>query len=222
MNYTSNLRLRKPETTDTYNIADHNYNSDTLDGAIKDLQDNTLAPDVLPLSVANGGTGNTSAPAMKVNLASTDAASPYTNTPRPGVEGVLPVANGGTGNTSGSSPTAQKLANSRAIQTNLASNAAANFDGSSNISPGVTGVLPPANGGTGVSALTIRTNLASTAAAAVNGTAAITPGVTGVLPVANGGTGAANASAARSSLGLKNGALMTFSYANGTLTITSS
>lgn len=222
MNYTTNLGLRKPETTDTYNIADHNYNSDKIDAAVKNLQDNTLDQSVLPLSVANGGTGSTAAPAMKVDLESSNAVSPYTATPRPGVEGVLPVEHGGTGNTSGVSPTAQKLANSRSIQVNLASGSAANFDGSSNISPGVTGILPPSRGGTGVEAMSIRTNLASEAAASVDGTAALTPGVSGVLPLGHGGTGGSNASAARSNLGLKNGALMTFSYSNGTLTITSS
>lgn len=45
--------------------------------------------------------------------------------------------------------TAKKLAVGRTIQTNLSSNSAASFDGSSNITPGVTGVLPVSKGGTG-------------------------------------------------------------------------
>ncbi len=44
---------------------------------------------------------------------------------------------------------ATKLANARTIQTNLASTSAASFNGAANVTPGVTGVLPIANGGTG-------------------------------------------------------------------------
>lgn len=51
----------------------------------------------------------------------------------------------------GNAKSATKLATARNIQTNLASTTAASFDGSSNITPGVTGVLPVANGGTGSS-----------------------------------------------------------------------
>jgi len=49
-------------------------------------------------------------------------------------------------NTTGSAAT---LTTGRTIQTNLASTSAATFNGSANITPGVTGVLPVANGGTG-------------------------------------------------------------------------
>lgn len=50
---------------------------------------------------------------------------------------------------SGNAGTATKLATARAIQTNLASTSSASFDGSANVTPGVTGTLPIANGGTG-------------------------------------------------------------------------
>lgn len=49
----------------------------------------------------------------------------------------------------GNAGSATKLATARTIQTNLASTSAASFDGTANITPGVTGVLPVANGGTG-------------------------------------------------------------------------
>ena len=49
----------------------------------------------------------------------------------------------------GNATTATKLATARAIRTNLANTSTASFDGSSDISPGVTGILPIANGGTG-------------------------------------------------------------------------
>ena len=50
---------------------------------------------------------------------------------------------------------ATKLANARTIQTNLSSTNSASFDGTSNVTPGVSGTLPVANGGTG------QTNLAN-------------------------------------------------------------
>lgn len=46
-----------------------------------------------------------------------------------------------------------KLSTARAVQTNLASSSSASFDGSANISPGVTGTLPVGNGGTGTTTL---------------------------------------------------------------------
>lgn len=52
-------------------------------------------------------------------------------------------------NTSGNAATATKLATARTIRTNLASTSTASFDGSGNITPGVTGTLPLANGGLG-------------------------------------------------------------------------
>ncbi|MBR1730391.1 MAG: hypothetical protein IJ728_12810 [Selenomonadaceae bacterium] len=53
------------------------------------------------------------------------------------------------GTCTGNSATATKLQTARTIQTNLASANSASFDGSGNVSPGVTGILPVANGGTG-------------------------------------------------------------------------
>ncbi len=50
---------------------------------------------------------------------------------------------------SGNATTASTLQNARTIQTNLSSTSAASFNGSTNITPGVTGTLPIANGGTG-------------------------------------------------------------------------
>jgi hypothetical protein len=51
-----------------------------------------------------------------------------------------------TSNITGSAAT---ITTARTVQTNLASTAAASFNGSANITPGVTGILPVANGGTG-------------------------------------------------------------------------
>ena len=49
----------------------------------------------------------------------------------------------------GNSATATKLATARTITANLASGTAGSFDGSANVTVGVTGTLPIANGGTG-------------------------------------------------------------------------
>ena len=127
---------------------------------------------------ATNATKLATARTIRTNLASTSTAS-FNGTANitPGVTGVLPVANGGTGsstekylkltggsisgdltvegnlncNLSGNSDTATKLATARTIRTNLASTSTASFDGTSNITPGVIGVLPVANGGTGSS-----------------------------------------------------------------------
>ena len=55
---------------------------------------------------------------------------------------------------SGNASTATKLAASKTIQTNLASTSSASFDGSANITPGVTGTLGTGNGGTGNTSFT--------------------------------------------------------------------
>lgn len=87
---------------------------------------------------------------VQVNLASAKAADfDGSADVTPGVKGILPVANGGTGNNAGNASTADKLKTARTIRTNLASSGTVSFDGSANITPGVTGILPVANGGTG-------------------------------------------------------------------------
>lgn len=58
------------------------------------------------------------------------------------------------GTCTGNAATATKLATARTIQTNLASTSAASFDGSANVTPGVTGTLPITNGGTGAATAT--------------------------------------------------------------------
>lgn len=54
---------------------------------------------------------------------------------------------------SGNAASASKLQLARSIQTDLASTTAASFNGTKGITPGVTGILPVANGGTGQSDL---------------------------------------------------------------------
>ena len=69
------------------------------------------------------------------------------------ITGTLPISHGGTGNTTGLAASATKLANARTIRTNLGSTSAASFNGTANITPGVTGTLPVTKGGTGVTSL---------------------------------------------------------------------
>ena len=59
------------------------------------------------------------------------------------------ITNVGVAKWLGNSATATKLATARTITANLASSTAGSFDGSANITVGVTGTLPIANGGTG-------------------------------------------------------------------------
>ena len=109
----------------------------------------------------------------------------------------------------GRSETADKLTTARTIQTNLASTTAGSFDGSKNITIGVSGTLPTANGGTGrtdgkaPSLVTARTigigGVVTGTATAFDGSKNITidtttlnledAGVTGELPTNHGGTG---------------------------------
>lgn len=59
------------------------------------------------------------------------------------------LGNANTATTATSAKSATKLATARTITANLASSTAGSFDGSANITVGVTGTLPIANGGTG-------------------------------------------------------------------------
>lgn len=104
----------------------------------------------------------------------------------------------------GNANTATKLATARTITANLASSTAGSFDGSANITVGVTGTLPIANGGTGLTSdPSMLVNLASTTATSPL-QASPRPGVTGTLPIANGGTGQTTAAGVRNALGLGN------------------
>ena len=122
----------------------------------------------------------------------------------------------GAGTPGGAATTAVKLQTKRTLKVNLASTTAVEFDGSSNVTPGVSGILPAANGGTGrtdgaavklATGRTVRVNLASTTAPTFDGTGNITPGVTGILPVANGGTGASSLPDFKEDLGLTTGGI---------------
>ena len=84
---------------------------------------------------------------------------------------------------------ANKLSTAGTVKVNLESTSSPTYTNGGNITPGVSGTLPIANGGTGMtSAPSLQVNLSSTSAADIL-TASPRPGVTGTLPVARGGTG---------------------------------
>lgn len=101
------------------------------------------------LPIANGGTGETSRQAAIDALAGAVTAGQYlrgngTDVVMSAIQAAdVPTLNQ---NTTGSAAT---LTTARTIQTDLASTSSASFNGSANITPGVTGTLGVANGGTG-------------------------------------------------------------------------
>ncbi|MDR1026936.1 MAG: hypothetical protein LBL46_00785 [Rickettsiales bacterium] len=96
------------------------------------------------LAVAKGGTGASTAAAKSFFAAPNGAAGAPSF--RAIVASDIPTLNQ---NTTGSAGTATKLATARTIQVSLGASSAASFDGSANITPGVSGILSVQNGGTG-------------------------------------------------------------------------
>ena len=90
---------------------------------------------------------------LRLNLLPSDTTSMLTNYYRSGRTGIIQASDVPTlnQNTTGSAAT---LTTSRTFQTNLASTSTASFNGSANVTPGVTGTLPVANGGTNASTFT--------------------------------------------------------------------
>lgn len=128
----------KPTTLSGYGITD-----------AVDMAGNQTISGTKTFSSAIGGsiTGNAST-ATKLATARTIGGVPFDGSANISLPGVNAVGNQ---NTTGNAATATKLATARSLQTNLASTAAASFDGSGNASPGITGVLGIGNGGTGAS-----------------------------------------------------------------------
>ncbi len=124
----------------------------TLGGTLSGVSLSTQVTGTLP--VGNGGTGATTQQAAINTLAGAVTSGQYlrgngTNVLMSAIQAAdVPTLNQ---NTTGSAAT---LTTSRTFQTNLASTSSASFNGSANVTPGVTGTLPVANGGTGVTTST--------------------------------------------------------------------
>lgn len=108
--------------------------------------------------IARGGTGNAEGKAASADKLNTNAGD--ANTPVYFTGGKPTACTSLDLSTSGNAATATKLATARTFRTNLASTSTASFDGSGNVTPGVTGTLPLGNGGTGATtAAGVRSNL---------------------------------------------------------------
>lgn len=130
------------------------------EGNITSLTNRMTAEETKVQSVVLGGTGATTAATARTNLG---AAASGANTDITSITG-----------------SAATLTTSRTFQTNLTSTSAASFNGSSSVTPGVTGTLPVTNGGTGgTTAATARTNLGAAASAGVVDASNAAAGVVG-------------------------------------------
>lgn len=113
--------------------------------------------------------------------------------------GILALARGGTGNATGLASTATSLATARTVRTDLASTSTASFNGTANITPGVTGTLPIGNGGTGnttglaASATKLATARTITLAGSVSGTASFDGSANVTIATTGGGVSVSRA-----------------------------
>ena len=157
-----------------------------------------------PLTIANGGTGSSTAtgsglpvlntsPTLVTPALGTPSAAILTNaTGLPltsGVTGTLPVGSGGTGVTTSTGTGSVVLSTSPALVTPAlgtpASGTMTNVTGLP-LTTGVTGVLPPANGGTGVTSL--GTGVATALGANVTGSGGMVLATSPTLTTPNLGT----------------------------------
>lgn len=144
----------------------------TAEGNITSLTSRMTTEENKVNDIAHGGTGATTASTARTSLG---AAASGANTDITSITG-----------------SAASLTTARTIQTNLGSASAASFNGTANITPGVTGTLPVANGGTGsTTAAAARTSLGAAASAGVTDASNAAAGVVGEYLSSDTGTSTA-------------------------------
>ena len=202
-----------------------------------DLATRTLPADQVPnisaskitsgtLAIARGGTGASTFNPHAVLIGPSSGSSAAAPTKRALVAADLPSSI--TSSTSGNAATstsATKLATARSLYVALGSTYDSSnpvtFDGSANKALPVSGTLPVARGGTGLTAApSMLVNLASTSAANVM-TASPRPGVSGLLPVGHGGTGKTTLTANAVLIGNGSSAINSVSTTSGAFYATS-
>jgi hypothetical protein len=126
--------------------ADHTHELESLgaasDSEIKELLNNKSDSNHEHNYAGSSTPGGAAASANKINTDAGDSVTPVYFSNGVPVECSLAEMN---------TATATKLAAPVTIQMNLSSSSATDFDGSENVTPGVTGVLPIENGGIGSS-----------------------------------------------------------------------
>lgn len=147
-NKTTNYELVKPLASEFYDIEVQNGNMDKIDAEMK-------------------------ANADKIKTHASQHATSGSDPITPASIGAAPAGHthnyAGSSSAGGSATSAVKLSTARTIRTNLGSTGTASFDGTSNVTPGVTGTLPVANGGTGATtAAAARTNIGAVSIDDVN------------------------------------------------------
>ena len=129
-------------------------------------------------SVAAGGANEIDSAVVGVDQGTTNGGRFFTNTFKTtDTVGTTAMPWYEVATTSSTVSSANTLATARTVQTNLGSTASASFNGSDNITPGVTGTLPVSNGGTGATTLTglVKGNGTSAMSVAVAGTDYVVP-----------------------------------------------
>ncbi len=128
----------------------------------------------------------------------------------------LPGVNaGGNQNTTGNAGSATVLATGRTFRTNLASTSAVSFNGSANVTPGVTGTLPVANGGTGLTSLS--TFVRTTGNQTIAGTKTFSSTISGSV---SGSAGTATTLATGRTIGMTGDVVWTSASFNGSGNVT--